>query len=792
MGRLDEHDLELEDQLSPFAPNAEAETGSSRFDSPGWGASPFAASEDETPPGLFPPAELEQSGPLELREDDTEAETWGDAPTSGEAAWDRAEATEPELEWDTGPAEPEEEYDQDREGEMDGWGQELGLAEADNWSELELPDEVFSQEDAEETEAEYEEETPGGLAPGLSPLARRGQMHPGHGDRKGVWRDQVYGLVVHTTGGTLPGKARKAGMLAADYAVRYYAKSGGAHYVNGWGGVDGQQLHQVMNERKVAWGVGVSKDQPKKNQWRSVDAGRFEADLPATVVRLWRARWPGLKDSLQLLPVRSSANLTYVHVECTPCLYYQSGTGRLITDPEYAPMRPGLRFTRAQHETIARLAWDIGQRHGWPAGQAWWRTPRLLGHEDITPLSRHDNNGGWDPGGLRDQPYFDWPFVYQQLERLSGGTGAAPAAGGGGIISSVTATVGSLLGGLADRFRGLVQAGNETAAVTEAIRAGQTDASKLANLVFFARHPERNARPIGRDERQLASEWLQIRDTIVRPALARIGSGPGSTTGASPAAPAAPAAGSGPATGDIPTGPFGRLTIKAPERYRFSYQLTGDDAAWVARLITGESGGRNDQDSAAVIWAVLNRFALFTHRGSYWMTKAGYKGYATLADFVQAYSTTLQPVLKSVGAAKRAIELARKNPAKFQYVRTGGVYSGTSIPRGQLKHHLDRIQQLRWSRLPQGTRDIVLAAFSGRLQSPVGLASEFANTATYFRDAHKRRPSEAEWRQFTLAHARKKNWTWVDTPSLKQYQSNVFFVDNRAKDLPPDTVKIVV
>ena len=111
MGRLGEHDLELEDQLSPLAPTAEAETGSSRFDSPGWGASPFAASEDETPPGLFPPAELEQSGPIELREDDTEAETWGEAPTSGEAAGDRAEATEPELEWDTSPAEPEEEYE---------------------------------------------------------------------------------------------------------------------------------------------------------------------------------------------------------------------------------------------------------------------------------------------------------------------------------------------------------------------------------------------------------------------------------------------------------------------------------------------------------------------------------------------------------------------------------------------------------------------------------------------------------------------------------------------------------
>ena len=728
----------------------------------------------------FLPGELEQPDPMEGREDEnSERETWGDPSLAGEE-----EGGEPDQEWETGEAE-------------DWTGDRETIAE-ESWAELELPESVFSHEDEDETEleADFEEETTTGLAPGLSPLARRGAMHPGHGDRKGVWRDQVYGLVVHTTGGTLPGKARKAGMLAADYAVRYYANSGGTHYVNGWGGVDGQQLHQVMNERKQAWGVGTRKDQPQLDQWRSTAAGRFEADLPPTVLRLWRARWPGFKDSLSLLPVRSSANLTYVHVECTPCVYYQDGNGRLITDSEYAPMRAGLRFTRAQHEAVARLAWDVAQRNGWPAGQAWWRTPRLLGHEDLTPLSRCDKNGGWDPGALRDQPYFDWPFVYDQLHRLSGGA-AAPAGGAttGGVITGVTSTVGGLLGGLADRFRALIQGGQEALALAEAVRSGQTDVNKLANLVFYARHPELNGRPIRREERQLAAEWLQIRDTTVRPVVARLAPGGGGSSAPGMPAPApaspAPSTAGGGSVSDVPRGPFGTLTVSAPEQYRFSYRLTGEDAAWIARLITGESGGRNDADSAAVIWAVLNRFALFAHSGSYWMKRAGYRGYATLADFVQAYSTTLQPVLKSVGAARRSIERARQNPAKFQYVQTGGVYPGTSVPRGQLKHHLDRIQQLRWSRLPQGTRDIVLAAFSGTLRSPVGLASEFANTATYYYDAHKRRPDQAAWREFTLAFARKKNWTWLDSTSLRQFQSNAFFVDNRVKDLPADTVRVV-
>jgi N-acetyl-anhydromuramyl-L-alanine amidase AmpD len=88
-------------------------------------------------------------------------------------------------------------------------------------------------------------------------------------------------------------------------------------------------------------------------------------------------------------------------------------------------MRPGLRFTKAQHETIARLAWDIAHRNAWPSNERWWRSPRLLGHEDITPLSRHDKNGGWDPGALREKPFFDWKYVYDYLEGLRSGDIAA-------------------------------------------------------------------------------------------------------------------------------------------------------------------------------------------------------------------------------------------------------------------------------------------------------------------------------------------------------------------------------
>lgn len=395
----------------------------------------------------------------------------------------------------------------------------VDVMEADRWTELELPPSVFPDtEDEAEDEAEA---APSALELGLSPLAQRGRLHPGKGRRTAPWNEHVYGLVVHTTGGALPGRARKAGARPDRYAVQYYLNSGGTHYVNGWAGAAGQQLHQVMNERQQAWGVGRRKDQPKTDQWRSIAAGRFELDLPATVVRLWRARWPGFKDSLSLLPVRSSANLTYVHVECPPCLYYRNGDGPLVKDPDATPMREGLRFTRAQHETVARLAWDIAQRHQWPRQGAWWRTPRLVGHEDITPLSRHDKKGGWDPGGLREQPYFDWGFVYDSLARMSGGAATSPSATSAG---DVVTSVGNVLGSLADRFRDLVRAGQEVLAITEAVRRGQSDVNQISNLVFFARHPELKGRRIRPEERQLAREWLHIRDMIVRPTVARLGS----------------------------------------------------------------------------------------------------------------------------------------------------------------------------------------------------------------------------------------------------------------------------
>jgi LAS superfamily LD-carboxypeptidase LdcB len=56
-------------------------------------------------------------------------------------------------------------------------------------------------------------------------------------------------------------------------------------------------------------------------------------------------------------------------------------------------------------------------------------------------------------------------------------------------------------------------------AVQLAKGAGYTDATQLTNIVFYFRHPEVIGRKIGPEERELAQEWLAIRDQIVQPAL---------------------------------------------------------------------------------------------------------------------------------------------------------------------------------------------------------------------------------------------------------------------------------
>jgi lysozyme len=62
----------------------------------------------------------------------------------------------------------------------------------------------------------------------------------------------------------------------------------------------------------------------------------------------------------------------------------------------------------------------------------------------------------------------------------------------------------------------------ERMTIYSALIQGERDENKLTNLVFFARHPERQGRKIMRGEpdfERLSQEWLDIRNKLVRPIL---------------------------------------------------------------------------------------------------------------------------------------------------------------------------------------------------------------------------------------------------------------------------------
>lgn len=243
-------------------------------------------------------------------------------------------------------------------------------------------------------------ETPKQLAPGWSPLAIRSQTYTKNLRPKG-WRGKIYGLVVHTTGRGLPSKARKLKEYPTKTAIDYYNQSHGCHYIIGYRGREGGDLIQVANEDVQANGVGFG-DQ-RKAGWKGI---------PESLRKRWEERWPGYARPRDLLPGTQTVNSAYVHVECIP-----------LTKEHFGVFLDGHGlFTDAQYDTIAELAIDVARRNGWP--EEWWRTPRLVGHEDLTPLTRHDKRGGWDPGYLRSKRYFEWDLVIDTITaRMSQTTG---------------------------------------------------------------------------------------------------------------------------------------------------------------------------------------------------------------------------------------------------------------------------------------------------------------------------------------------------------------------------------
>src|SRR5437016_2319316 len=89
---------------------------------------------------------------------------------------------------------------------------------------------------------------------------------------------------------------------------------------------------------------------------------------------------------------------------------------------------------------------------------------------------------------------------------------------------------------------------------------------------------------------------------------------------------------------DVPQGPFGTLTMEIADAPKFQYTFTTDDVLWLARMITGEAGGKDNADNRAVAWTMFNRYG-------YWL----HDNFRQFGEFIRRYSTPLQNPLNNWG-----------------------------------------------------------------------------------------------------------------------------------------------
>jgi subtilisin family serine protease len=228
----------------------------------------------------------------------------------------------------------------------------------------------------------------------------------------------------------------------------------------------------------------------------------------------------------------------------------------------------------------------------------------------------------------------------------------------------------------------------------------------------------------------------------------------------------------------VPSGPFGTLSLTRGKSI-FNYDFTQEDLIWTAKLITGEASGIDNLDNRAVIWALINKYAYTRHNQ-----------YASFQDFIVHYSTTLQPVLNSLRAAKR-------NMNKKEFVKTGGYYKGHGpqdsdpVPKGQLQSFID-LQNYSWKDLSLTARTMAYNSLIGLIPNPIGNASEFDNTRTYYKQNNNRYPTHEQWVNYTKNFGVSKyGGKWIgEVAGLNQEYVNAFFVTGTDINLPEGSVTI--
>lgn len=196
---------------------------------------------------------------------------------------------------------------------------------------------------------------------------------------------KAWGVCVHTTGRGVPTKALKLGITPEEVAISIYLAPDNPsiglytnfpHYVIG--STKGEII-QIADEKERARHCAIS-DSDRALYLN----GKWESKVSKVGLSFWKKKWH-FKNPLQMFP-GTSINDVYIGIEIIPYI---------------KPFSNGSLFSKIQYDSLWNLIKDIEVRHG-----TVFDGTHLVGHEDLSPLTRWDNNGGYDPGALRNNPYF--------------------------------------------------------------------------------------------------------------------------------------------------------------------------------------------------------------------------------------------------------------------------------------------------------------------------------------------------------------------------------------------------
>lgn len=362
-----------------------------------------------------------------------------------------------------------------------------------------------------------------------------------------------------------------------------------------------------------------------------------------------------------------------------------------------------------------------------------------------------------------------WHWEYWSDVQTGNSAGTTPASHQGTTGAGSSNALGGLLALAGTLGLGAAALSLAVPAFVAALASGSFDDNKIADIIFYLKYPQAPKPLTGKHP--LAPEWAKIKR-----AVSSLRNKPQWTAQAP-----APAIANSPLTGQ-----YGRLVVDTSlpvlAKCKPVYQFTQEDTLWMARLVSGEAGDKDNADGHAVLWAMFNRFGLYRHKVS---------GWTSFAAFLRQYSTPLQPMLKSVGAAKRVWRNHVANPNKFPVVSIDETYRGTNIKKVQYQKHID-LQNRRWEDIKAPVRTLVIRMLNGEIPNPgIGLASEFGSTRVYFNDQYGRYPSLAEWETYTRNYAARKKWEWIGPKSNLDQLKNTFFLRKAHVGLPGEAVRIV-